>query len=246
MRFVRDKDALKENTHEAGVKATEAANAAVGACRLEAPVGAVCYLCLRDKALVHSCACRGTAGFAHVGCLAKLGKSQKCPSEANPNDQNFVVWMTCQLCFQNHMGVVLLALARQLWSPSWVAVPRPNTLTARAAPVHGRVRHHHTRVATRRRRLAELHPHHYLCVSRVNTFLKPNRASKEAPSLKPRADDNPPGAGLQCTTLFYYLWTYAPGCSRGVRIFLRTVRDSAKDAGWKPVSELTVQTEVGA
>jgi hypothetical protein len=114
-RIAREKKAFKEKKQEAEVKANEAANDAVESCRLEVPSDAVCYLCLCDKALVRSCSCRGTSGFAHVECLAKLGKSREQPSEAAPNGQHFDVWITCQACFQQHTGVVLLALVRRLW-----------------------------------------------------------------------------------------------------------------------------------
>ncbi len=45
----------------------------------------------------------------------KLGKSQECQTEAEPDGQYYYVLLTCQMCFQKHTGVVSLALVRRLW-----------------------------------------------------------------------------------------------------------------------------------
>ena len=52
----------------------EALQTAVAACAADT-VGQTCYICLgpgdEEEGLVRMCACRGTAGFAHVSCLAR-------------------------------------------------------------------------------------------------------------------------------------------------------------------------------
>ena len=59
------------NQDDANEAATAAANAAAADFAGAAPEGARCYICLEGGAgLVRGCACRGTAGYAHVGCLA--------------------------------------------------------------------------------------------------------------------------------------------------------------------------------
>ena len=66
------------------------------------------------------CACRGTAGFAHVSCLAEQAKILYAEAEEN-NLGNRVLnarwdrWGTCSLCEQNHHGVVRCALGWACW-----------------------------------------------------------------------------------------------------------------------------------
>ena len=56
---------------DAREEAASAALAAAADFAGAAPEGARCYICLEGGAgLVRGCACRGTAGYAHVGCLA--------------------------------------------------------------------------------------------------------------------------------------------------------------------------------
>ena len=66
------------------------------------------------------CACRGTAGFAHVSCLAEQGKIFVAEAEENNLDfkvkhERFSRWETCSLCEQNHHGVVRCALGWACW-----------------------------------------------------------------------------------------------------------------------------------
>ena len=66
------------------------------------------------------CACRGTAGFAHVSCLAEQAKI--LVAEAEENNLGFKVlnarwnrWHTCGLCEQRYHGVVWCALGWACW-----------------------------------------------------------------------------------------------------------------------------------
>ncbi len=88
--------------------------------------GQTCYICTQavhwktKEGLVRGCACRGTAGFAHVSCLAEQAKILYDEAEYN-NLGNQVVnarfarWHTCSLCEQHHHGVVSCALAWACW-----------------------------------------------------------------------------------------------------------------------------------
>ena len=61
------------------MKCAEAVAVAVEAC-VEDTKGQTCYICTQalhwktKEGLVRMCACRGTAGFAHVSCLAEQAK----------------------------------------------------------------------------------------------------------------------------------------------------------------------------
>ena len=66
------------------------------------------------------CACRGTAGFAHVSCLAEEAKILF--DEAVENnlgekawDARWQRWHTCSLCEQQYHGVVMCALGWACW-----------------------------------------------------------------------------------------------------------------------------------
>ena len=66
------------------------------------------------------CACRGTAGFAHVSCLAEQAKILMDEAEENNLDgerrrARWDRWHTCSLCEQRHHGVVLCALGWACW-----------------------------------------------------------------------------------------------------------------------------------
>ena len=66
----------------------EAVAVAVEACADDTK-GQVCYICTQalhwktKEGLVRGCACRGTAGFAHVSCLAEQAKILCDEAEAN-------------------------------------------------------------------------------------------------------------------------------------------------------------------
>ena len=66
------------------------------------------------------CACRGTAGFAHVSCLAEQAKILMDEAEENNLGHKAVVerwvrWCACSLCEQEYHGVVRCALGWACW-----------------------------------------------------------------------------------------------------------------------------------
>ena len=72
---------------------------------------------------MRGCACRGTAGFAHVSCLAEQVKIlvAKCEaqiveaSDFDPVLENWFRWFRCGLCEQEYHGVVKCALGWACW-----------------------------------------------------------------------------------------------------------------------------------
>ena len=88
--------------------------------------GQTCYICTQalhwktKEGLVRGCACRGTAGFAHVSCLAEQVRILVEEAEENNLDQKvknekFERWFTCSLCEQYYHGVVNCALGWACW-----------------------------------------------------------------------------------------------------------------------------------
>ena len=78
---------------------------------------------------MRGCACRGTAGFAHVSCLAEQVKILMDEAEENNLDdkvQNarWKRWDTCSMCEQGYHGVVKCALGWAVWK---TYVGRPET-----------------------------------------------------------------------------------------------------------------------
>ena len=66
------------------------------------------------------CACRGTAGFAHVSCLAEQAKILLDEVEENNLgtkawNKRWVRWYTCSLCEQEYHGVMRCALGWACW-----------------------------------------------------------------------------------------------------------------------------------
>ena len=79
------------------------------------------------------CACRGTAGFAHVSCLAEQAKILVAEAEENnlgtkAFDARMKRWFACGLCEQNYFDVVRCALGWACWK---TYVGRPETDRAR-------------------------------------------------------------------------------------------------------------------
>ena len=74
--------------YNADKKYKEAVAVAVEACA-EDTKGQTCYICTQalhwktKEGLVRGCACRGTAGFAHVSCLAEQAKILFAEAEEN-------------------------------------------------------------------------------------------------------------------------------------------------------------------
>jgi len=120
--------------YHANIKYTESVSVAAEACA-EDTKGQTCYICTQalhwktKEGLVRMCACRGTAGFAHVSCLAEQAKILVTEAEENNLDAQVMQprwdrWYTCSLCEQGHHGVVACALGWACWK---TFVGRPET-----------------------------------------------------------------------------------------------------------------------
>ena len=105
----------------AAQKYSEAVAVAVEKCAGDT-AGRTCYICREDSTgtLVRGCACRGTAGIAHVSCLAEQAKI--LVAEALENNLDLKVknerwnrWHTCSLCEQDYHGAVRCALGWACW-----------------------------------------------------------------------------------------------------------------------------------
>ena len=92
--------------YNANNKYAEAVTVAVEACA-EDTKGQACYICTQalhwktKEGLVRMCACRGTAGFAHVSCLAEEAKILFAEAEENNLDwevknPRFERWDKCR------------------------------------------------------------------------------------------------------------------------------------------------------
>ena len=121
--------------YHATKKCAEAVAVAARACAEETE-GQTCYICTegikRDtgEGLVRMCACRGTAGFAHVSCLAEQAKILLDEAEENnlgdkALNARWGRWHTCSLCEQNYHGVVRCALGWACWK-TYVGQPEEN------------------------------------------------------------------------------------------------------------------------
>jgi len=111
--------------YNANNRYTEAVAVAAEACA-EDTKGQTCYICTQalhwktKEGLVRMCACRGTAGFAHVSCLAEQAKILVAEAEENNLgnkawNERFARWHTCSLCEQEYHGVVRFALGCACW-----------------------------------------------------------------------------------------------------------------------------------
>jgi hypothetical protein len=121
--------------YNANKKYTEAVTIAAEACA-EDTKGQTCYICTQalhwktKEGLVRMCACRGTAGFAHVSCLAEQAKILVSESEENNldpkvKDARWKLWSRCGLCEQRYHGVVACALGWACWK-TYVGRPEAN------------------------------------------------------------------------------------------------------------------------
>ena len=123
--------------YHADKKLKEAVAAAVEECADDTK-GQTCYICTQalhwktKEGLVRGCACRGTAGFAHVSCLAEQAKIWVAEAEENNLDlqPRWPRWHKCSLCEQDHDGVVRGALGWAAWK---TYVSRPEGDRARGA-----------------------------------------------------------------------------------------------------------------
>ena len=93
--------------YNANNKYAEAVTVAAEKCA-EDTKGQACYICTEavhrhtKEGLVRGCACRGTAGFAHVSCLAEQAKILVTEAEENSlfdkANERWLRWDTCSLC----------------------------------------------------------------------------------------------------------------------------------------------------
>ena len=111
--------------YNANKKYSEAVAVAAEACA-EDTKGQTCYICTQalhwktKEGLVRMCSCRGTAGFAHVSCLAEQAKILFAEAEENnlgweTKNPRWARWCTCSLCEQEYHGVVRCALGWACW-----------------------------------------------------------------------------------------------------------------------------------
>jgi len=121
----------------------EAVAVAVEACAADTK-GQTCYICTQalhwktKEGLVRGCACRGTAGFVHVSCLAEQAKILWTEVEGtnldwNAKNSRWIRWYSCGLCEQQYHGVVLCALGWACWR---TYVGRPETDLARGSAMN--------------------------------------------------------------------------------------------------------------
>ena len=97
--------------YNANQKYTAAVTVAAEACADDTK-GQTCYICTQalhwktKEGLVRGCACRGTAGFAHVSCLAEQAKILVAEADGeqfgrDAFDQRWDRWHTCAACASN-------------------------------------------------------------------------------------------------------------------------------------------------
>jgi len=122
--------------YNANEKYAEAVTVAATACADDTK-GQTCYICTQalhwktKEGLVRMCACRGTAGFAHVSCLAEQAKILLAEAEENNKDTSpsWRRWHKCSLCEQDYHGVVACALSWACWK---TYLGRPETDAVRS------------------------------------------------------------------------------------------------------------------
>ena len=132
--------------YNANEKYTEAVAVAAEACA-EDTKGQTCYICTQalhwktKEGLVRMCACRGTAGFAHVSCLAEQAKILFAEAEENNLGGKVLAerwqrWHECSLCEQGHHGVVSCALGWACWK-TYLGRPETDQLRGMAMTTLG-------------------------------------------------------------------------------------------------------------
>ncbi len=90
---------------------------------------------------MRGCSCRGTAGFAHVSCLAEEAKVLVAEAEENNlGDEGLLErarrWHTCGLCEQSYHGVVRCALGWACWK-TYVGRPEADQVRGMAMNLLG-------------------------------------------------------------------------------------------------------------
>ena len=119
------KKAGGNDQYHANLNYKEAVTVAVKKCADDTK-GQTCFICTQalhwktKEGLVRGCACRGTAGFAHVSCLAEQAKIWIAEAEENNLDhdalgERWARWYTCGLCEQDYYGFVDCALGWACW-----------------------------------------------------------------------------------------------------------------------------------
>ena len=132
--------------YHADTKYSEAVTVAAEACADDTK-GQTCFICTQalhwktKEGLVRGCSCRGTAGFAHVSCLAEQAKILCDEAEENNLDmkvfnERWRRWHTCGLCEQEYHGVVCCALGWACWK-TYVGRPETDPASARSDDVLG-------------------------------------------------------------------------------------------------------------
>jgi len=93
------------------------------------PSGTTCWICLGDEhtpsesgemTLMRGCACRGTAGYAHLSCLLEAAAKEVEINDENGDPEDILsdvdeLWMTCKLCSQQRTGCLQMMLALHRW-----------------------------------------------------------------------------------------------------------------------------------
>ena len=136
--------AAADEEDKVNTKYAEAVSVAAEECA-EDVKGQTCYICTQalhwktKEGLVRMCACRGTAGFAHVSCLAEQAKILVAEAKENNLDhkvknERWARWYDCSLCEQEYHGVVLCALGWACWK---TYVGRPETDSYRCCAMGG-------------------------------------------------------------------------------------------------------------
>ena len=129
--------------YHADTKYAAAVTVAAEACKEDAK-GQKCYICGDDKeGLVRMCACRGTAGFAHVSCLAEQAKILMDEAEENnlgdrAFEKRWERWHKCGQCEQNYHGIVACALGWACWK-TYVGRPETDQIRVSATRLLGNV-----------------------------------------------------------------------------------------------------------
>ena len=132
--------------YNANKKYTEAVAVAAEACA-EDTKGQTCYICTQalhwktKEGPVRGCSCRGTAGFAHVSCLAEEAKILIAEAEEKHLDAKAITarlrrWQVCSLCEQDYHGVVACALGWAAWK-TYVGRPEMDLSRCTAITVLG-------------------------------------------------------------------------------------------------------------
>jgi len=151
----------------ANAKYTEAVAVAAEKCADDTK-GQTCYICTQalhwktKEGLVRMCSCRGTAGLAHVSCLAEQAKILVAEAEENNLglkvlNERWKRWHTCGLCEQHYHGAVLCALGWACWK-TYVGRPETDQLFGLAMSVLGSslttVDHHEDALSVKEARLS--------------------------------------------------------------------------------------------